>query len=216
MYVRITLDRFCILVCDSDLLHSDDTMPESRMSHISEHEISDHEPVSQLRQRRKRRVKGYCLDTDESAASMTDEEPPIFEEDDSTYCDDRPSEGTWVEEEEDMENSTVITMGSMSWIATQILPRFQGQESTVNVELNAFEDAVNRVSPYAELKSAACDADFQKVLDQVRSEWRWGINIVCSRPPKKFPQISILTVYPRSSWRSAGMIILVLRVAHVH
>jgi len=189
MYVRITLDRLPIFVRDSDLLHSDDTMPESRMSHISEHEISDHEPVSQLRQRRTRRVKGYCLDTDESAASMTDEEPPVFEEDDSTYCDDRPSEGTWVEEEEDMENSTVITMGSMSWIATQILPRFQGQESTVNVELNAFEDAVNRVSPYAELKSAACDADFQKVLDQVRSEWRWGINIVRSHPPKKFPQI---------------------------
>jgi len=149
------------------------------MSHMSEQELSDHEPVSQLRQRRTRRVKGYCLDTDESDLSMTDEEPPIYEEDDSTFCDDRPSEGTWVEEEEE-EEVTVIKMGPVSWIAAQILPRFHDQETTVNVELNAFESAINRVSPYAELRSATCDADFQKILDTVRSEWRWGMNIVGS------------------------------------
>ena len=151
------------------------------MSHLSEQELSDHAPVSQLRQRRTKRVKGYCLDTDDSGLSMTDEEPPIYEEDDSTYCDDRPSEGTWVEEEE--EEVTVIEMGPVSWIAAQILPRFHDQETTVNVELNAFEAAVNRVSPYAELRNAACDADFQKILDTVRSEWRWGMNIVRLRSP---------------------------------
>ena len=160
----------------------DDTMPESQMSHLSEHEISDHEPVSQLRQRRTRRVKGYCLDTDESDLSMTDEEPPIYEEDDSTFCDDRPSEGTWVEEEE--EEITVIRMGPVSWIAAQILPRFHDQEVMANVELNAFESAINRVSPYAEMRNAVCDSDFQKVLDTVRSEWRWGMNIVRSRSSK--------------------------------
>ena len=159
----------------------DDTMPESYMSHLSEPELSDHEPVSQLRQRRTRKVKGYCLDTDESGLSVTDEEPPIYEEDDTTFCDDRPSpsEGTWVEEEED--EVTVIRMGPVSWIAAQILPRFHDQEVTVDVELNAFEAAINRVSPYAELRNAACDADFQKILDTVRSEWRWGMNIVRSR-----------------------------------
>lgn len=160
----------------------DDTMPESHISHMSEHEISDHEPVSQLRQRRTKRVRGYCLDTDESVLSMTDEEPPIYEEDDCTFCDDRPSEGTWVEEgeEEEVEEMTVIRLGPVSWIAAQILPRFHDQEATVNVELNVFEDAINRVSPYAELRNAACDADFQKVLDTVRGEWRWGMNIVRS------------------------------------
>ena len=159
----------------------DDSMPESYMSHASEHEISDHEPISQLRQRRTKRVKGYCIDTDESVLSMTDEEPPVYEEDDSTFCGDRPSEGTWVEEEEEEEEEImVIRMGPVSWIAAQILPRFHDQEATVDVELNAFESAINRVSPYAELRNAACDADFQKVLDTVRSEWRWGMNIVRS------------------------------------
>ena len=165
---------------------SDDTMPESHMSHMSDLEISDHEPVSQLRQRRTRRVRGYCLDTDESVLSMTDEEPPLYEEDDSTFCDDQPSEGTWVEEEE--EEITVIQMGPVSWIAAQILPRYLGQESTVNAELNIFEDLVNRVSPYAELRNAACDDDFQKILDTVRGEWRWGMNIVRSPSSELFHQ----------------------------
>ena len=149
------------------------------MSHISEYEVPEHEPVSRLRQRRKRRIKAYCLDTDESVLSMTDEEPPVYEDEDSTFCDDRPSEGTWVEEEE--EEMMVIRMGPMSWIAAQILPRYHDQEATVNVELNVFENAINRVSPYAELSNAACDADFQKILNEVRSEWRWGMNIVRSR-----------------------------------
>lgn len=156
------------------------------MSYLSEREISEHEPVSQLRQRKKR-VKGYSLDTDESALSMTDEETPVFEEDDSTYCDDRPSEVNWVEEEE--EEIFVVRMGPVSWIAAQILPRFHDQQATVNVPLNVFERAIDRVSPYGELTNAACDADFQRVLDQVRNEWRWGMNIVRSslldRSPKK-------------------------------
>ena len=104
-------------------------MPESHMSHMSELEISDHEPVSQLRKRRTRRVRGYCLDTDESVLSMTDEEPPLYEEDDSTFCDEQPSEGTWVEEEE--EEITVIQMGPVSWIAAQILPRYLGDRKSV-------------------------------------------------------------------------------------
>lgn len=156
-------------------------MPESHVSHLSEHEISEHEPVSQLRQRQTRRIKGYCIDTDESVLSVTDEETPVFEEDDSTYCDDRPSpsEGTWVEEEE--EERILVRMGPVSWIAAQILPRFHDQQPIMVVQLNVFEDAINRVSPYAELKGAACDADFQRVLDGVRSEWRWGMNLVSSR-----------------------------------
>ena len=152
-------------------------MLESYTSRISEHEILEYEHVTQLRQRRKRRIKAYCLDTDESALPMTDEEPPVYVEDDSTFCDDRPSEGTWVEEEE--EETRVIRVGPMSWVAAQILPQYHDQEATPTVEFNMFDDAVNRVSPYAELTNAARDVDFQKILNGVRGEWRWGMNIVC-------------------------------------
>lgn len=109
---------------------------------------------------------------------MTDEEPPVYEEDDSTFYDDRPSEVTWVEGEED--EIMVVRVGPVSWIAAQILPRFHDQEAILDTPLNVFEDAINRVSPYAELKNAACDTDFQQVLDQIRGEWRWGMNIVRS------------------------------------
>ena len=72
----------------------------------------------------------------------------------------------------------VIRMGPVSWVAAQILLQYHDQETTPTVELNMFEDAVRRISPYAELTNAACDADFQKILKDVRSEWRWGMNIV--------------------------------------
>jgi len=64
------------------------------------------------------------------------------------------------------------------WVAAQILPQYHDQEATPTVELNMFEDAINRVSPYAELTNAGCDADFQKILNDVRNEWRWGMNIL--------------------------------------
>jgi hypothetical protein len=111
---------------------------------------------------------------------MTDEETPVCEEDDSTFCDVSPSETTWVTEEE--EEIRAVIVGPISWFAAQVLPRFHDQETIVAVPLNTFEDIINRVSPYAELKGAVCDADFQRVLDQVRTEWRWGMNIVCSLP----------------------------------
>ena len=98
---------------------------------------------------------------------MTDEGPPVYVEDDSAFCDDRPSEGTWVEEEEEMR---VTRMGPVSWFAAQILPQYHDREATPTVELNMFEDVINCVSPYVELTSAACDADFQKILNDVRSE----------------------------------------------
>lgn len=152
-------------------------MPESHTSYLSEHELSEHEPVSRLRLRRPKRIKGYSIDTDESVFSRTDEETSPCGEDDSTFCDDQLSEVTWVKEEEEI---VVVRMGPLSWISGQILPRFHDQETIVNVPLNVFERAINRVSPYVELSNAVCDADFQKILDQVRGEWRWGMNIVRS------------------------------------
>ena len=47
------------------------------------------------------RVTRYCLGTDESVTSATDEEPPAYEEGSSVFCDDRLSEGTRVREEEE-------------------------------------------------------------------------------------------------------------------
>ena len=82
----------------------------------------------------------------------------------------------------------VVGIGPVSWVAAQILPQYLDQEATPTVELNMFEDAVNRVSPYTKLMSAACDADFQQILNDVRSEWRWGVGIVRPQLRKYIPQ----------------------------
>ena len=59
---------------------------------MPEHEIADHEPVSQLGWLRTRKFKGYCSDTDKNVLSMADEEPS-FSDEDTVSCDGRPSEG---------------------------------------------------------------------------------------------------------------------------
>ena len=55
-----------------------------------------------------------------------------YEENDSTFCGGRPSEGTWVGEEGGM---MAIWMGLVSWIVVQILPRYCVQGVTVDAEL---------------------------------------------------------------------------------
>jgi hypothetical protein len=55
----------------------------------------------------------------------------------------------------------VIGMGPV-WIAAQTLLLYHDREVTMNVELSMLEDAINSVSPYAELRNAARNADFQK------------------------------------------------------
>jgi hypothetical protein len=101
-------------------------------------------------------------------------------------------------------------MGPVSWVATQILPRLHDQEATVNVELNAFEDAINRASPYAELRNAACDADFQKIPERVAVGDEYSTFTATGELPSE-----ILTTCPCSSWHSADMMTHTLKVAHL-
>ena len=75
----------------------------------------------------------------------------MHEKDNGTFCDDRLSKGTWVEEEE--EEAIVTRMGPVSWVAAHIRPHDHGQEAIANVDLDAFEDAIHLVSPYAELRT---------------------------------------------------------------
>lgn len=77
-------------------------------------------------------------------------------------------------------------MVPVSRAMVQILSCYHGRETTVNVKLNGFGGLINHVSLYAAPRNASCDAGFQKALD--KSEWRWGINTVCSQSQKSFPK----------------------------
>ena len=66
---------------------------------------------------------GYFLDTDESILSMTDENPPVSEEDDRTFCDDPPLERAWVQKEEEIIiDGDQYGIVPLNLIAAQILP----------------------------------------------------------------------------------------------
>ena len=77
--VRLSLSRQPLLPYAILTSAPDDTIPEPRMSYVGT-QTQSHRP-----------------DTGESAFSMTDEEPHIYEEGNSTFRDDRPTEGTWGE-----------------------------------------------------------------------------------------------------------------------
>lgn len=90
------------LLCTILMSISDDTIPESHRSQMSELEISYHDPGSQLPQQRMMRIKVYeWIPTKRSL-----DEPSMYEED------DRSSGGMWVEGEEG--EVTVIRVGPVS------------------------------------------------------------------------------------------------------
>ena len=121
-----------------------------------------------------RRVKGYCLDTDESDPPMTDEEPHIYKKDDTTFRDGRPSEGTWVDEGEGV---PVIKMG------------------VVIVQLNTSEGAIN--GPGLPVRR---DGERRMILVS-RKSWMnswWmtvGVNIVRFAATEVLPS-EMLTAFP--------------------
>ena len=49
---------------------------------------------------------------------------------------------------------------------------YRGREATVDAELGAFGDVVDRVFPHVEFRNSACDAVLQKIPDTVQSKRR--------------------------------------------
>ena len=112
-------------------------------------------------------MRGYKLDSDDYS-SIEDEYP--YGDQDSSYLDDK----TWDEGDEEIRR---VHPGPISWIATQILPRYADQE-VARSSFSRIEVFINRLSPYQEMVDATSDAEFQDILDSLKAEWRWGMNIV--------------------------------------
>lgn len=159
---------FCAAERQSETLASDDE------THASIPIIE--EPPNQLR---RRRVRGYKIDSGEESDvsfSIEEEYPPEqypYEDDDSSFLDSV----TWENPMEDEEERRVY-LGPISWIATQVLPRYANQSDDATQPLSKIEAFVNMFSPYKQMVDATTDDDFLNVLDQVRGEWRWALNVL--------------------------------------
>ena len=123
----------------------------------------------QPNQLRRRRLRAYKIDSDNTDEDSIDDEYP-YENEDCSRLDDR----TWDDHEDE---AIVVRMDTMSWIGFQLLPRYANQVS-VPSSLWRIEAFVNRFSPYQEMVDATSDDEYQDILDRLKIEWRWGMNIV--------------------------------------
>jgi hypothetical protein len=154
---------------ESETLISDESRPHSPVISILDN------PTNQLR---KRRVRPYRINSDDSSSdgSAEDEYPNEYPYENEDFCllDNRTLNDCG---DADEDNVKVIQMGTMSWIAFQFLPRFTDQVNAPQ-SLSAIEALLIRFSPYQEMLDAVSDDEYQCILDGLKTEWRWGMNIV--------------------------------------
>ena len=90
------------------------------------------------------------------------------------------------------------------------LPRSRGD---ARHRLNVFGGEIDHISPYTELRSIVHAADFQRILDEIRSEWQsdeYRTFTVTEMLPS-----GILTACPHNSWHSTGMMTHVPKASHL-
>ncbi|KAL6303935.1 hypothetical protein BKA93DRAFT_826150 [Sparassis latifolia] len=116
---------------------------------------------NQLRRRRRRRIQGYRIGSDddpctsvscESSGPSTPHEEyfPSFREDDSFEFNDSKENG--------------------GWFSSMMLPRYVDQIS-MQTPLSLAESILDIFTPYRELQEATLECDFEKVLGRLLTEW---------------------------------------------
>ncbi|GBE77175.1 hypothetical protein SCP_0100470 [Sparassis crispa] len=121
---------------------------------------------NQLRRRRRRRIQGYRIGSDddpctsvscESSGPSTPHEEyfPSFREDDSF---------------EDNSFEFNDSKESGGWFSSMMLPRYVDQIS-MQTPLSLAESILDIFTPYRELQEATLECDFEKVLGRLLTEW---------------------------------------------
>jgi len=119
--------------------------------------------------RRRRRVRGYCVNSDE--------EPESFSETDDDDDDSKPLLGgpSFDEDEGVYTPSPIkISFNPVEWFAASLLPRYTERIETPPPGLSFFERALCSFTVYNELKQAGCNDDFERVFTRLQLEWAWS------------------------------------------
>ncbi|KAF7376510.1 hypothetical protein MSAN_00067000 [Mycena sanguinolenta] len=124
--------------------------------------------------RRRRRVRGYCVDSDQ--------EPESYSETD-TDDDSKPLLGgpLFVDDDGPTDPLTPIkiSFSPMGWIAASLLPQYTERiEVPTEPDLNFFERAIASFTVYNELKRASCDDDFDRIFTRLQVEWTYTAGIL--------------------------------------
>ncbi|KAJ7267555.1 hypothetical protein B0H12DRAFT_1097630 [Mycena haematopus] len=128
--------------------------------------------------RRRRRVRGYCVDSDQ--------EPESFSEtDDDDDDDSKPLLGgpSFLDDEDkepaDFRPPVKISFNPIGWIAASLLPQYTERiEVPSEPGLNFFERAIGSFTVYNEMKRASCHDDFDRVFTRLQVEWTYTAGIL--------------------------------------
>lgn len=124
--------------------------------------------------RRRRRVRGYCVNSDD--------EPESYSEDDDDDDDTKPLFGGPLFEDDGPESPPSpikISFNPGEWIPASLLPRYTERiEVPPDPGLNFFERVVSSFTVYSEMKYARCDDDFDKIFTRLQLEWTYTAGLV--------------------------------------
>ncbi|KAJ7713459.1 hypothetical protein B0H14DRAFT_2644810 [Mycena olivaceomarginata] len=152
--------------CSSSSLSSNesDTLPPPSIV-----EIRPPQPI-----RRRRRVRGYCINSDEEPDSFSETDD---EDDDSKALLDDPS---FINDEDEEPPAPIkISFNPMEWIAGSVLPQY-----TERIEVppepgpNFFERVISSFTVYSEMKHARCHDDFDRIFTRLQLEWTYTAGIL--------------------------------------
>jgi hypothetical protein len=125
------------------------------------------EPVLPIR---RRRVRGYCIDSDDEPLSYSeDEEDPKPVLVDSLFDD----------EDELGRPSSPIKTPSSGWWSASLLPQYTERiEVPPDPGLNFAERFISSFTMYNELERACCDEDFERISSRLQIEWSYSTGLV--------------------------------------
>ena len=110
-------------------------------------------------------VTGYWSDSDRLPSE--DERDPLVK-----HRDDEPIVLALSDSEDNPSLGLVKTADRKLWFAASILPSYT---ETISIESQAstVDSIVDSFSPYRELREAQLDSDYERVLTELRAEWRF-------------------------------------------
>ena len=122
---------------------------------------------------RRRRIRGFCVDSDDGASEYSIEDLPRIEIHDSDCAN---------EDDDELDGDRVkIPRTTTGYLVASLLPqraRNSRDNLSVGSDISVAESTISQVSLYQKFASADTDGDFEAIQQELIIEWKWAIGIV--------------------------------------
>ncbi|KAJ7739083.1 hypothetical protein DFH07DRAFT_840687 [Mycena maculata] len=145
--------------------------------------------------RKRRRVRGYCVNSDDEPESYSEEYSD--DEDDTKPLLGGPFSLDNDDEPEYPQPPIQVSFNPVGWLVASILPQHT-KELDKDLELNILERAITSFTVYREMKYAAVrdsDEEFDAVFGRLKSEWKYNAGILATLASV---DMTILSISPDS------------------